>query len=68
MNGFPRGFESIELWNWLTRPEKVLNFARMYIKYWKSMEIPKFSHLFIQILLFTADGSSADVFCIVFLE
>jgi len=28
----------------------------------------KFNHLFIQILFFTADDSSAEVFCIVFHE
>jgi len=30
--------------------EKVLNLAKMYIKYRKSMEIPKFNRLLIQIL------------------
>ena len=34
--------------------EKVLTLAKMYIKYEKSI----FSHLFVQILFFTADNSS----------
>jgi len=40
--------------------EKVLNLAKMYIKYGNS----KFNHLFIQILFFIVDDSFADVFAL----
>jgi len=65
-SGFPRGIESIEkVLNFeisFQDFEKVLNLAKMYIKY----ENSKFSHLLFQILFVTAYDSSADVFCIVF--
>jgi len=48
--------------------ENVLNIAKTYIKYWKSMEIPNSPICFIQILLFTVDGSFAEVFCILLHE
>jgi len=47
--------------------QKVLDLAKMY-KVLKKYGNSKFSHLVIPILLFTADESSADVFCFVFHE
>ena len=44
MSGFPRGIESIEkvlnVKFGFQDLEKVLNWAKMYIKYWQSMKIP----------------------------
>jgi len=69
-SGFPGGIESIEkVLNCeigFEDLEKVLNLAKVYIKNWKSVEIPKFSHLFIQILFFAADDSFVNLVCKVF--
>jgi len=47
--------------------EKVLNIAKMYIKYLKSMKIPN-SAIYYQILFLTADDVFVDLFCIVLHE
>ena len=52
--GFPRGIES---WNRFSRPWKLLDLSKMYIKDWNS----KFSHLFIQVLFFATDNSYASI-------
>ena len=59
---FPRGIESNELWNRFSRPWKSIEFGQNVHDVLKKCRNSKFSHLFIQILFFNADGSSADVF------
>ena len=57
---FEIGFQDLEkvaYWIWQ-------NVHKVLKKYGNS----KFSHLFIKILFFTTDDSSADVFCIVFYQ
>jgi len=69
--GFPRGER---LWNWFSLNceigfqdlENVLNFAKMYIKYGKSVEILISPVCLFNLFFCTADDSSADVFCILF--
>jgi len=58
---FPRGIESIELWNRFSTPGKSIVFGQNVHKVLKKYGNSKFNHLSIQILLFTADDSSADV-------
>jgi len=64
--GFPRSVENVEkVLNCeigFQDLEKVLNLGKMYVKYWKSMEISKFSRLVIQILCFAVDDSFTNVF------
>ena len=62
-SGFPRGIESIRNCEMGFQDlEKVLNLAKMYVKYWKGMEIPNSAIcLLIQILFFTPDDSLANV-------
>jgi len=57
--GFPRGIKSIEFWNRFSRPWKSNEFGQNVHKIVKKFGNSKFSHLFIQILFLTADGSSA---------
>jgi len=66
--GFPHSIDCIELWNRFSRPWKGIEFGQNVHKILKKYENSTFSHLLIQILFFTADDSSADVFCIVFHE
>ena len=61
--GFPRGIESIELWNRFSRPWKSVELGQNVHKIWKKYETSKLGHLFIQICsspLITA----AQWFCI----
>jgi len=48
--------------------EKSIEFGQNVDKVLKNYKNSKSNHLFIQILFFTADDRSADVFCIVFHE
>ena len=61
-------WESIELWNWFSRPWKSIEFGWNVHKVMKKYGNYKFSYLFIQILFFTADDSFAGIFSIVFNE
>jgi len=48
--------------------EKVLNLAKMYIKYWKSMEIPNSTGCLFKFCSLVANDSFPNVFCNVFRE
>ena len=69
VTGFPRVIESIKkVLNCkidLQDFENVLNLAKMYIKYWKSMEFQNFA-IFILIFVLAVDESFANFFFIVF--
>ena len=62
--GLPCDTKSIDLWNWCLKPWKNIEFDQNVHKVLKKYENSKFSHLFIQILFFTADDSFADVFAL----
>ena len=66
--GIPRGIESTELWNRFSRPWQSIEFGENVHAVLKKYCNSKFSHLFIQVLFFTADDSFADAYSIVFHE
>jgi len=63
---YEKYWKSIQLWNRFSRLWKYIEFAQNVHKVLKKYENSKLIRLFIQMLFFTDDDSSADVFCIVF--
>jgi len=73
MSGFPCSMEiidwkSFELWKQFSRPWKSIDFDQNVHKVLKKYGNSKCSHLFIQILLVSADNSSADFFALCYMN